>query len=747
MKLPKIRIAILAAGLLAVVLMGVATAALETEVAKLTAVDAAAGDFLGSAVAFSGDTAVVGAPFDDDAGDRSGSAYVFVRSAGTWSQQAKLTASDAAAVDLFGETVAISGDTVVVGARGSGSAGSAYVFVRSGGTWSQQQKLTVAAAGSFGFSVAVSGDTALVGDLGDDDVASNSGAVYVFFRSAMSWSEQAKLKASDPAMDDWFGHTAALNGDTAVVGAQTDRVGGFYTGSAYVFFRSGGVWSQQEKLTADDAAANDEFSHSLAISDDTAVVGAPFGDDGGKNSGSAYVFSRSAGSWSQQPKLTAGDARASDSFGWSVAVSGDTVVVGARADDRADSNTGSAYVFVDSGGSWSQEAQLTASDAAQADFLGTSVAVSGDTVLAGVPFDDDFGSNSGSVYVFGPATPVNTPPVVTTDQTSVTVDEGQAAGNTGTVSDADGDPVTLTASLGVVTSSGDGTWSWSFTTNDGPVESQTVTISADDGNGGTASVDFVLVVENVAPSVGPVIIPTDPVNINDQPLSASGPFSDPAGSADATYSCTVDYGDGFGPLTGTVQGSTCTGLDQTYAGAGVYEVTVAVTDKDGGTGSATATQFIVIYDPAGGFVSGGGWIDSPSGAYIGDPTLTGKGIFGFVSRYKKGQTVPSGNTKFMFKAGDLNFDSTSYEWMVIAGSKAMYKGSGTINDAGNFGFQLSAIDEALTPSTNVDLFGIRIFDKDNDDAIVYDNKVGETGANADPTTALGGGSIKIHKPK
>ena len=157
----------------------------------------------------------------------------------------------------------------------------------------------------------------------------------------------------------------------------------------------------------------------------------------------------------------------------------------------------------------------------------------------------------------------------------------------------------------------------------------------------------------------------------------------------------------------------------------------------------------MVYDPAGGFVTGGGWIDSPAGAYAADPTLTGRANFGFVSKYKKGKSVPEGNTSFQFKAGDLKFESTGYDWLVISGKKAQFKGSGTINGSGDYGFMLTAIDEALTPSTDVDLFRIKIWEKAADgseDDVIYDNKMGALDA-ADPTTALGGGSIVIHDGK
>jgi hypothetical protein len=324
--------------------------------AKLTAADAAGGDRFGVAVAVSGDTAVVGAnAADTPAGSNVGSAYVFVRSAGTWALQAKLTAADAAAVDNFGISVAISGDTAVVGAYldstpAGSNAGSAYVFVRSAGTWAQQQKLTAAdaAAGDrFGISVAVSGDTAVVGAYLDDAPAGmDSGSAYVFVRSAGTWAHQQKLAADAAAAADNFGMSVAVSVDTAVVGAHLE--GGTNAGSAYVFVRSAGTWAQQQKLAASDAAANDNFGASVAVSGDTAVVGAPFDDiAAGTDAGSAYVFVRSAGTWAQQQKLAASDADAGDRFGIAVAVSGDTAVVGAYFDDApVGPDAGSAYVFL-----------------------------------------------------------------------------------------------------------------------------------------------------------------------------------------------------------------------------------------------------------------------------------------------------------------------------------------------------------------------------------------------------------------
>src|SRR6266545_1132510 len=320
-----------------------------TQHQKLEASDPAAFDGFGFSVAISGETVVVGALFDDGAaGLQQGSAYVFARSGGVWTQQQKLLASDAAAGALFGISVAISGETVVVGAPGDDSRGSDYLCARHGGVWSQQQKLLASDARccgeAFGESVAISGETVVVGSGG----GGVGGSAYVFARSSGVWSQQQKLRASDAAVADSFGASVAISGETVVVGAVgDDGAAGRDQGSAYVFARSGGVWTQQQKLEASDAAADDLFGLSVAISGETVVVGAPF-DAGaaGNSQGSAYVFARSGGVWSQQQKLEASDAALGDQFGFSVAVSGGTVVVGAHDDSGAAGRLqGSAYVF------------------------------------------------------------------------------------------------------------------------------------------------------------------------------------------------------------------------------------------------------------------------------------------------------------------------------------------------------------------------------------------------------------------
>jgi Tol biopolymer transport system component len=240
---------------------------------------------------------------------------------------------------------------------------------------------------------------------------------------------------------------------------------------------------------------------------------------------------------------------------------------------------------------------------------------------------------------------------------------------------------------------------------------------------------------------GAISAPLEPVEVNRE-ITASADFSD----ADVldTHVAVWDWGDGT-TSSGTIvetDGSGSVSGSHAYITPGIYTLGLTVTDQEGGAGESIF-RYLVVYDPGDGSVTGAGWIDSPAGAYLSDPTLAGRASFGFVSKYEKGQSTPAGKTKFKFKAGDLNFTSDSYQWLVVAGPKAQFKGTGTINGTGNYGFLLSAVDERLTPSTDVDLFRIKIWDKEDGDALIYDNQM-DAPDDALPTTALRGGNIVIH---
>jgi FG-GAP repeat/Bacterial Ig-like domain len=422
-----------------------------------------ADDQFGYSVAVSGDTVVVGAPFEDsssigipgsvanDSQSNSGAAYVFQRSAGTWVLHYPLKASNYGVSDNFGHSVAVSGDTIVVGALGEDSStlgvnglpnesatssGAAYVFTRSGTSWNEQAFLkgsNTESGDTFGYSVAVSGDTIIVGAYGEssnsvgvnenqvNNNATLSGAAYVFARSGSAWSQQGYLKASNTGAFDIFGFSVAVSGDTAVVGAKgesssTTGVNSIpnelsgTSGAAYVFTRSGGSWSQQAYLKASNTGVNDDFGRSVAVAGETIVVGAGREDSStlgvgsvsnetASEAGAAYVFTRSGGSWNQQAYLKASNTQAGDNFGHSVAVSGETIVVGAIQEDSATLgvnsisneaaiNSGAAYVFTRSGSSWNQQAYLKAGNTGAFDFFGYSVAISGGTVISGASDED-----------------------------------------------------------------------------------------------------------------------------------------------------------------------------------------------------------------------------------------------------------------------------------------------------------------------------------------------------------------------
>lgn len=359
--------------------------------AELTASDSAKHDDFGTSVAISGSVAVVGAVHKNES---AGAAYIFARSGTTWSQQAELTASD---TGYFGNSVAISGSTVVVGAPATNLTGAVYIFVGSGSTWTEQATLTASdpANNYFGVAVAISGSTVLVGadtESGTRCPPGCIGAAYVFVRSGTIWKQQAKLTASDGASGDLFGNSVSISGSTAVVGAEHKNSPTGAAGAAYVFHRVGATWSQEAELTQiDPPTGSGVFGYSVAVLGSTAVVSAAHA---GSGPGAAYVYVGNGGTWTLQAELTASDGLGDDQFGVSVDISGSTVVVGAMLEN---SYKGAAYVFVRTGTSWRQELKLTAADGSPGNYFGTSVAIYGSTVVVGA-----YGKRTsrGAAYVY-----------------------------------------------------------------------------------------------------------------------------------------------------------------------------------------------------------------------------------------------------------------------------------------------------------------------------------------------------------
>jgi hypothetical protein len=374
--------------------------------ALLTANDGAGSDQFGKAVALSGDTVLVGAPGDNvGLNADQGSAYVFRRTGGAWAQEAQLLAPDGQAGDVLGQSVALEGDVAVVGSsintKPAGFNGSVYVFRRTGTSWAFEQKLTPndpQANDWFGNSVAISGDTIIVGAR-MKNITPNAaqGAAYVFRRAGGVWTQETRLTAGDGAAADEFGAAVALSSNTAVVGATGKNA---QRGAAYVFTRSGSVWSIEQQLTNATLDPGDHFGHAIALSGETTIIGAPQGLV--SDQGTAFVFTRSGTVWSEQAQLTANDGSNGDSFGNAIALVGDTALIGAPLDDiDLNSDQGSAYVFVRAGVNWTQQEKLTITNGAANDWAGTSVALSPQSAVLGIWFRDiNSNIDQGAAYVF-----------------------------------------------------------------------------------------------------------------------------------------------------------------------------------------------------------------------------------------------------------------------------------------------------------------------------------------------------------
>jgi len=374
---------------------------------KVVSSDVAELDNFGYDVSVSGDYAIVGAMYADPNDlNAAGAAYIFTRSGGTWTQQAKLTASDLSANSNFGWSVDIDGDTAIVGAYTETNdiqfEGSAYIFTRSGTTWTQQAKLIASdrqVNDYAGFDVSISGDTAVVGAINEDTGFNDAGAVYVFTRSGTTWTQQAKLQASTREANQRFGEKVEIDGDTIIVGAREDTPAQD-AGAVYIFTRSGTTWTQQAKLVASDPAQYDVFGMAVDIDGDTAVVGAFSSDSGGVNAGAVYVFTRSGTTWTQQARLQSSPVEAGARFGQSVAIENGTIVVGADRDSTVGLNRGSIFIFTGSGSTWTQKIKIQASDSRDSMYFGFRSGISGNTIITSAWADAAIAWGAGAAYFF-----------------------------------------------------------------------------------------------------------------------------------------------------------------------------------------------------------------------------------------------------------------------------------------------------------------------------------------------------------
>jgi FG-GAP repeat protein/type IX secretion system substrate protein len=410
------------------------------QISKIAASDRGANDHFGYSVAISGNFAIVGSYHEDhstggtDSLANAGAAYIFTLNEGAWIPLQKIVASDRTENDEFGYSVAISGNYAIVGAwqqdtNATGldpqrEAGAAYIFYYNGSMWAQQQKIVTAEHKPyryFGLAVSISGNYAIVGSFREDQDANGensiteAGSAYIFYFNGSVWTQQQKIVASDRASYDQFGWSVAISGDYAVIGAyyESEDANGENTisnaGSAYIFKRSEETWAQQQKIVAPDRDLSDNFGYSVAISGDHVIVGA-YTDDEDANgdstlltSGSAYIFERAVTSWNLKQKIVALDRSESSWFGYSVAISGNHAIVGAF---RELYNTGSAYIFSRNDTSWVQDDKLMAPVRVGYENFGNSVAISGDMALVGIYNDDEDEDeentlqDAGAAYIF-----------------------------------------------------------------------------------------------------------------------------------------------------------------------------------------------------------------------------------------------------------------------------------------------------------------------------------------------------------
>ena len=388
---------------------------------KITASNPGSGDQFGSPVAVSGNVAIIGASWQDYGGmEDSGAAYVFRFDGSQWVEEQILHASSPTVYSHFGYSVSVSGNIAVVSepsnsAKGS-LAGAAYVFRFDGSQWAQEEILYAsnpAAGDAFGVGIDIFENTIVVGAY--QRYSGGNGFASVFERNGGNWDQAAELRASDGAGGDWFGHSVAVSGDTVVVGApHDDHDGEVDSGAVYVFQKPHGGWSdmaETAKLSASDGTAGDALGSSLGVSGDIVVAGAPKNDHNGKgDSGAAYVFQKADGGWSdttETTKLSASDGAAGDWFGRSVAVHDDSISVGAFWDDDLGEDSGSAYLYEHIGSEWTFADKLYAPDADAGDRFGQSVSIDEDWLMVGALLDDHDGvPDAGSVYVFN-GLPVN----------------------------------------------------------------------------------------------------------------------------------------------------------------------------------------------------------------------------------------------------------------------------------------------------------------------------------------------------
>jgi hypothetical protein len=637
---------------------------------------------------------------------------VYTWNGATWIQKG----SDIEGIGDFGYSVYLSSDGNTLAAGCQAWAGYVEVYSWNGSAWTQKG-LRIdgeAAEDSFGNSVVLSSDGNClgVGAIHNDGGGSNSGHVRVYTWNGTEWVQKGNDIDGEAANDrSGDGISMSSDGDIVAIGAGNNTGNGAYAGHVRVYAWNGAEWVQRGN-DLDGEAAYDQSGKYISLNSegDILAIDGQGNDANGSVSGHVRVYSWNGSAWMQLGEDIDGEA-AGDAFGKDISLSSDGSIVAIGANG----NYVKVYTYIPPCDNTYSELDITAC------FSYTSP--SGNTWTESDIYTDIIPNTAGcdsiitinltigddedpTIIAPSDITQINDPGLCNAILDLGSPEVGDNCG-------IDGEPTNNAPALfpeGITTV----TW--------------TVTDVYGNINTATQSVEIV----NAVPVISPITAPIDPVQVNTL-VNVSANFLD-----NNLQSATWDWGDES--TSEGVIGTEITG-EHTYSTPGVYTLTLTLTDACGESVS-DVFQYIVIYDPDGGFVTGGGWIDSPLGASTQYPDAVGKANFGFVSKYKKGSTVPQGNTEFQFKAGDLNFNSYVYDWLVIAGSKAMFKGEGTINGDGEYGFMISAIDGDRKTNGGDDMFRIKIWELITED-VIYDNQMGDD-EDADPTTTIRGGSIVIH---
>ncbi len=623
-----------------------------TETAKLNPADATEYDFSGYAVAIFGENAFVGTYGNDGNGNKSGASYIFKKPTNGW-----VSSSETQKIlptlylnnnqEEYGNSVSIDGNYAVVGMPYYKSSGCAYILYNNENEWETIATLTTTDASSlFGYSVDISGDVIIVGAYGDGHSGSYSGSAYIFEKPVNGWSdmtETAKLTASDATIWDEFGKAVNIFNNVIIVGAPKNQDNGYATGSAYIFTKPTNGWenmTETKKLLASDASSSSYFGNSVSISDDKVIVGAKQDENSGF--GSAYIFEKNTSNWTsltetaklsnwgsirfgnsvsisgdyivigayqdndygyfkgaayiyKKPEtgwqsmdataeLTASDATTYGFWGSSVSISGDNVVVSAYMDDNNGLNSGSAYIFRKPTTGWAdmtETIKLIATDADADDNFGYSIGISGDNIIIGAPKNDDNGYNSGSAYIYEYTT--NTPPIISNPIQDQTETEGFATTTidlAGVFSDVDSDALSLSvvsSNTNIATASISGN---TLTITEVALGTTNITVTATDGNGGTIDDVFSFTINqapNTAPTVvNPIVDQAQTEGFGSTNIDLTDVFSDVDGDV---LSLSV-VSSNTNVATTSISGNTLTITEVAF---GSTNITVTATDGNGGT--------------------------------------------------------------------------------------------------------------------------------------------------------------------